>query len=343
MDKHFQSYSIDDRSYVAFVKREIHSCLAQSDFSKNRIAEVDIVVSELTSNLLKHAGHGDFLWRLTVISPDMSLLEMITIDAGPGIADVPRAMKDGVSTKNTLGQGLGAISRLADHFQIYSLPEWGTVCHVMMNAGPAAVQTGIKPANDVEMKWLSVPKAKETYCGDGVAIKKSKDFVKVMVADGLGHGFHAHEAVQKAKEYFLQTTDMEPVDIIHGLHSAVRKTRGMVASVAVLNFRERRWKICGVGNIATRLYGGMMFKHYMAYNGIVGLNIPGSIKETVVDAERNQQLIMCSDGIRTRWDLTKYPSVYKYDSMLLAAALYKDFSRGTDDSSIFIGKVILEK
>lgn len=341
MDKYFHSYTIDDRSYVAFVKREVHSLLLQSHFSKNKVAEIDIVVAELTSNLIKHAGKGEFLWRLGETSPGVSVLEIMVIDNGPGIPDVAKVMKDGVSTTNTLGHGLGAISRLTDVFQIYSVPKWGTVSYASISSASGAIAN--KPLNDIEARWLSVPKPKETFCGDGMIIRRSREMIKVMVADGLGHGLHAHEAVEKAKEFFVSTSEQEPVEIIRGMHTHIRKTRGLVASVAVLNFRERQWKICGVGNIVTRLYGGMMFKHYMAYNGIVGLNIPGSMKETVIDAERNQQLIMCSDGIRTRWDLTKYPSVYKYDSMLLSAALYKDFSRGTDDSSIFIGKVILEK
>src|SRR5690606_22184328 len=101
-------------------------------------------------------------------------------------------------------------------------------------------------------------------------------------------------------------------------------------------------RICGVGNISARLYGGIMFKHYTSYNGIIGSNMPKSIKESVIEAEQNQQLIMCSDGIRSRWDLTKYPSILKYDLMLLAASLYKDFNRRTDDSSVFIGKVMLQ-
>jgi hypothetical protein len=67
------------------------------------------------------------------------------------------------------------------------------------------------------------------------------------------------------------------------------------------------------------------------------------MKDSYMEAEKNQQLIMCSDGIRSRWDLTKYPSILKHDPMLLAAALYKDFSRRNDDTSVFIAKVNMER
>jgi hypothetical protein len=127
------------------------------------------------------------------------------------------------------------------------------------------------------------------------------------------------------------------------MHEHVRKTRGLVGSVAILDLKQRHWKMCGIGNISSRLYGGIMFKHYVPYNGIIGMNTPNSLKESIMEAEKNQLLIMCSDGIRTRWDLHKYPSILKYDTMLLCASVYKDFNRKTDDTSVFIGKVMLEK
>lgn len=337
MDKHFTSYHIDDRSYVSFVKREIHSLILQGNFDKTRIAHADIVLAELTSNIIKHAGSGEILYRFTNNGKDPSCLELLVIDNGVGMTDVQRMMKDGISTSNTLGQGLGAIQRLTDFFQVYSLPKWGTVCYAVIGQVPAK-----KPAG-LDVRCLLVPKPKETSCGDGFAIRRSETHTMVFFADGLGHGVHAWEAVERGKEHFMVTSETEPVEIIRSMHGEIRKTRGLVGCVAVLNIRERVWRICGVGNIVARLYGGIMFKHYMSYNGIIGLNIPNSMKDTVIEAEKNQQLIMCSDGIRSRWDLARFPSVLKFDHMLLAAALYKDFSRRNDDASILIGKVTLDK
>ena len=338
MDKVFTSYSIEDRSFVAFIKRQIHHELLQTRFTKSRVAEIDIIVSELTSNLIKHAGGGEMLYRMQD-EEEGPRLEIITIDQGPGIADVHRVMRDGVSTTNTLGQGLGAIQRLSSTFEIYSLPKWGTLTHTVVKS----VKAREKKRTDLEVTAVCVPKPAENVCGDGYYVKRGKDYIKVFLGDGLGHGEHAHEAVMKAIEVMITTQANEPAEIIRQMHAHVRKTRGLVASVAVLNLRAKEWKICGVGNIFTRVYGGILFKHYMAYNGIIGLNIPGTMNDTIIPAEKNQQLIMCSDGLRTRWDVGKYPSILKYDSTLLAAALYKDFNRRTDDSSVFIGKVISDK
>jgi anti-sigma regulatory factor (Ser/Thr protein kinase) len=339
MDNHFTSYSIEDRSYVAFVKREIHNLILQSSFSKNRIGEIDIIVAELSSNIIKHAGSGEMLYRFTN-GKMSSTLELLVIDNGPGMTDVTRMMRDGVSTTSTLGHGLGSIARLSNLFQVYSMPKWGTICYARINTED---QVPKAQSSYLDVRSLLTPKKKESVCGDGFSVKRQDNLISVFFADGLGHGEHAHDAVNQAKMFFLDTQETEPVEIVKAMHASVRKTRGLVGTVAVLNTTEKMWRICGVGNIIARLYGGMMFKHYMSYNGIIGMNIPNSMKETVIEAEKNQQLIMCSDGIRSRWELTRYPSISKFDNMVLAAALYKDYNRQTDDSSIFIGKVILDR
>ena len=53
-------------------------------------------------------------------------IELVTIDAGPGLRDTGAALRDGHSTSGTLGIGLGAISRLADFCDLYSVPGHGT-------------------------------------------------------------------------------------------------------------------------------------------------------------------------------------------------------------------------
>jgi hypothetical protein len=55
--------------------------------------------------------------------------------------------------------------------------------------------------------------------------------------------------------------------------------------------------------------------------------------------EKGQQLVMCSDGIKSRWDLFRYPNIMRYDLTIMEAALLKDFARNTDDMSIAACKI----
>lgn len=337
MDKTFTSYNIEERSYVAYIKREIHREISNTKFSEQRIGEIDIIVSELASNLIKHAKGGEFLYRVNKVGDDDFVFEILCIDNAAGIADPARMMKDGISTSNTLGQGLGAISRLSDSFQLYSIPQWGTIVYSMVSSNKDRIvrNSGL----DLDIRALCVNKPKETVSGDAYLIKRTRSTIQLFLGDGLGHGEHAHEAVKRAGQSFMDSKEVEPVAILREMHEKVRRTRGLVAAVAILDLVRKEWKICAIGNILTRLYTGITFKHYLSYNGTVGLNIPNSLHESAFGAEKNQYLIMCSDGIRTRYDISRYPSILKYDNMILAGAMYKDFTRRTDDSSIVVAKV----
>ena len=337
MDSFFTRYRIEDRSYVSFIKREIHLKIVAAKFNEIDTGKIDIIVSELTSNLVKHAGAGELLYRV-IAGGGEPTFEILCIDKGPGIVDTASASRDGMSTTKTLGQGLGAMSRLSSLFQIFSIRQWGTVLY--SRVGPEKDHHPLgKTGFDIDIKTLCVPKLHEEVCGDGYKIVNTHSHLKILFGDGLGHGVHAKEAMDAAENFFFECEEYDPVDIIRRMHERVRRTRGLVASVAVIDKASMRWNICGVGNILTRLYSGIEYRNYMSYNGTVGLNIPKSMNATSIPVERNQHLVMCSDGITSRWTLT-YPATFKYDCTVLAGAIFKDFDRGTDDSSVLIAKVI---
>jgi len=330
----FQSYKIEERSYVSFIKREIHN-LIKSSFNEQRTGEIDIVVSEMTSNLIKHAGKGELLYRLSS-EDEEPVFEIICIDSGPGIKDLAHSMKDGNSTKNTLGQGLGSITRLSNFSQIFTQQNWGTVVYSRFYN-----DVEFAPAKkNVLVRCINLAKPGEKVSGDGIYVRTIKDKTIILCGDGLGHGEHAKDAVDKAISELKESMLADPADIIKEMNLAVKKTRGLVATVAVLNHSTNLWQICGVGNIHTRLQKGLEYKTYVCNNGIVGLNIPTRLQNSDYEMEKFQQLILCSDGIKVKWDLARYPGILKYDPMIIAAILYKDHARHTDDMTILITKVI---
>jgi anti-sigma regulatory factor (Ser/Thr protein kinase) len=336
----FSRYAVEDRSYTAFIKREIHNSISKHGFNESRIGVVDIIISELTSNLLKHAKGGELFSRI-IFENNIPTLEIICLDEGAGIADVRHVIKDGVSTAKTLGHGLGAIQRLSDFFQIYSLSNWGTIIYSKVQANKAPSHGGRKKV--IEIKALCVPKPGYEVSGDGCFVKNFLHETHIFFGDGLGHGIEASKVIGLAIESFRNCHENEPFEILRCMHNDTRRTRGLVGTVAVLNHKTRQWKICGVGNIMTRIYSGLLQKNFRPYNGIIGLNIPNSLSNHIYEAENNQYLVMCSDGIRSRWDFTKYSTLFKYDMMMIASMIYKDFTRRNDDSTIMIGKVTFDK
>lgn len=333
----YHRLNASDRSYFAILKKEIHAIAVSIGFTSNRLAEIDIVVAELVSNLAKHAIDGELLVK-KIVAEEIEGLEIVCMDNGPGLNDVHRMMQDGVSTKNTLGHGLGAIKRLSDVFQIYSQKGWGTMLLVRFYKKGYTKRN--KPAL-ADIHSLIIPKPGETACGDGSAIKVSKDYIKIFLGDGLGHGKQAAEAVQMAIASFLICPELNAMEIIRDIHFSVKKTRGLVASVAIFLVNERKWKICGVGNIVTKFQAGNLYKTHNSYNGIIGHNIPNTMKDTEVPHMPGQIMALASDGIRSRWETIKHPALLRSELALLNAAIFKDFARNTDDMSIVSCKLNL--
>lgn len=335
MDNHpFTSYEIEEKSFVAFVKREIHNAATQASFSVSRVGVIDIAVAELTSNIIKHAAAGELLYRFSR-EKEQKVFEIVCLDNGPGIKDISHAMKDGVSTTKTLGQGLGALERLCDFFQIYSLVKWGTVCYCKIYADTYVPSADLL---DIRIRALNVSKPGERVSGDGFNIVYSPNHTKIFMGDGLGHGKDAHHAVQLALSSFKLFRAIDPAEILKLIHESVKKSRGLVGTAVIVDHLLKKWSICGIGNITTRLYEGLFSKNYVSYNGIIGLNIPHTLKNHETNFGKHQCLIMCSDGIKTRWDLSHFPFILKYDPLLLAAVIYKESARKNDDMSILIAR-----
>ena len=80
---------------------------------------VVLAVSELASNLVRYAQQGEILLA-EVEGPRGAGVQIESVDRGPGISDLARALEDGYSTGGGLGSGLPGARRLMDEFEIAS-------------------------------------------------------------------------------------------------------------------------------------------------------------------------------------------------------------------------------
>ena len=114
-----------DSSQIGHARRQAIALADAMGFDVIRQSQLGIVVTEAAGNIASHAGQGEII--LVRGSFAASGIDVMALDKGKGMANVGRSFEDGFSTAGTLGQGLGAVSRLAGMLQIYSLPEHGTV------------------------------------------------------------------------------------------------------------------------------------------------------------------------------------------------------------------------
>jgi anti-sigma regulatory factor (Ser/Thr protein kinase) len=327
------SFAADDRSYFSLIKKEIHRVASEAGINTTRINELDLIAAEMTSNLFKYSDGGELLLGVFANNGN-PYVELISIDNGPGMINPAKMMQDGISTTNTLGHGLGSMKRLSDTFELYSLIGWGTIVLSRVYGEPEKINK-----QDIIIRPIVVCKPGEKTSGDAFVIKKTDKYLKLMLADGLGHGPEANKAVNEAAIAFKVFPEYSPTETIRFINSAIKKTRGAVINVVCYDFASKTWISTGVGNIAARMFGPVNFKNHMSYNGIVGHNIPNTMNDQSYPSDEFNQVLLCSDGIKTRIDLARYPMMYKYDLTILAAAIYKDHARRNDDMSVVIAKI----
>ena len=87
-----------------------------------------LVVTEMGTNLVRHTLNqgGEILLQPLTTSPAAKVIEILSLDRGPGIDNVALALQDGFTTSSTPGGGLGGMKRASTDFEIYSRPGTGT-------------------------------------------------------------------------------------------------------------------------------------------------------------------------------------------------------------------------
>ncbi|MFJ4569447.1 SpoIIE family protein phosphatase [Streptomyces caelestis] len=133
---------VRDSTRVRDARVAAEGAAALAGLDERRTAAAALVATELATNLLKHAEGGQVL--IDVVAPpapreggtESRVVQIAAIDHGPGIADVPGALRDGFSTTSSLGAGLGTCQRLADDFALHSTPGRGTVAVARVGGTP---------------------------------------------------------------------------------------------------------------------------------------------------------------------------------------------------------------
>lgn len=320
---------------MGMIKRDIAKLIESWGFEEAERGKVDIIVSEMASNLIKHKALNGQILVKQIDKKGKIGVEILCLDNGPGMHDPKRMMQDGVSTFGSAGEGLGAIQRLSNEFDLYSHFGVGTV--VLSRLFSKLNETD-KIDCPLSLNIVCVPKKGEIVSGDAWGFKVSNKEVFIMVADGLGHGPDANTAAVTAVNSFIASSSEQPFAILKDIHPLMKKTRGAVGSVVKINGGTKTMTYCGIGNISSRLVMKETTKSLVSYNGTLGFAAPTHMNDHVFPWEYAPLFIMHSDGLKSRWDMSRYPGLERHDGTVVAGVLYKDNDRGSDDCLVAIIK-----
>ena len=323
--------AIDDPSQVGEARRAAAGVAASVQLNETDAGKFALLVTEAATNIAKHAGRGEIMLR-SIDGRDGRAVELVAIDGGPGIRDLDRALSDGYSTAGTSGAGLGAFSRLATRFDIYSLPGAGTVL-----AARIEVDRGRLPVTrDVDVGVVRAAKRGETECGDdwGIVVDETGR-ATLTVADGLGHGGSAAEASRRAVEIAAEHAAEPAGAVVANVHAGLRATRGAALAVAELSSTGSSIRYAGLGNISASIVSPGESRSLVSHNGIAGHEMR-KIQEFPYEWPPSALLVVHSDGLSSRWELSRYPGLLLRDPSVVAGVIYRDYSRGRDDALIVV-------
>ncbi|HUO15293.1 MAG TPA: ATP-binding SpoIIE family protein phosphatase [Verrucomicrobiae bacterium] len=319
-----------DASHAGEARRIAVECAASIGMNETDCGKVAIAVTEMATNLVKHAQHGKLLCE-PIGRNGASGLRVVAIDKGPGIRNISAALQDGYSTYGSNGNGLGAIRRLSTIFDIYSVPGLGT-CIVaefwpQKNTASAHFSLGV----------VSLALRGEPVSGDGWGMRATADHSFFMVVDGLGHGTFASEAAREAERVLAESDATSAANILRDCHDALKKTRGAAAAIAEISREKGTVTYAGIGNISAVVVDGQKRRGIASHNGTLGHQMH-KIQEFTVPWNAESILIMHSDGLGSKWDLNQYPGLTSKHPSIIAAMLYQDFRRERDDVTVMTAK-----
>ncbi|MEO6308623.1 MAG: ATP-binding SpoIIE family protein phosphatase [Nitrospiraceae bacterium] len=332
------SVPTSESSQVADVRRRIAALAGQVGFDETRAGVCAVIATEIGTNLVKHAKEGEIFLR-TLSYGSSAGIEILALDRGPGMGNLNRALQDGHSTAGTSGNGLGAIGRMASEFDIHSMPGRGTALVARIWNSDALHTRESRPT---VTGVVSRAMPGETVSGDGWLYHSSDRRTVCAIADGLGHGLLAAQASTCAIESLRAHGTASLLEQIDRAHLALRATRGVALGVAEIQHDQRIVTFSGIGNIMAAVIQNGTIRNMVSQNGILGHQI-GRVTEFQYPWSPSAILIMCSDGISTRWDLKSYEGLMSRDSSLIAAVLYRDFARGRDDATVIVFKHATER
>ena len=124
VQKH-ETFPIRTQEDIVRVRQAVREWSIAAGFRLVEQTKLVTAASEIARNALLYGGGGTLLLQTLDDSPRQAL-RLVFEDQGPGIKDIEQALKDGFTSGNGLGLGLGGARRLVHDFSIESAPGVGT-------------------------------------------------------------------------------------------------------------------------------------------------------------------------------------------------------------------------
>lgn len=322
-----------NESALILLRSKLFAIVQRMGISDLKRENMMLVAAELVSNNIKHAaGRG----LIQIWQQPGPVLDILALDYGPGIADLPRAEQDGYSTANTFGKGLGAIRRLSDESYVYTqqvsgdqVKKWsGTVFLARFHANATK-----QYLPGIELGLFSRSLSDTRYNGDRIYLQQHRKGLRWLHLDGLGHGEEAQAATADLAAHLSDEGGVE--SILAGVDRQLAGTRGAVGVVAEVDVAQRSVQLLGVGDMHAHIYEGELMQQLSFAPGILGRE-HRTTAPFLANLGKRAVVVTASDGMRRNWDVGNFTGLFNQHPQLIAYTLGNIMGRISDDQSICV-------
>jgi serine phosphatase RsbU (regulator of sigma subunit) len=159
------------------------------------------------------------------------------------------------------------------------------------------------------------------------------------VVDGVGHGEEATAAARAAVEILEAHRTESVVSQVRLCHSGLRRTRGVVMSLASYDARARTMSWIGIGNVEGILLradsaGALRYDSLLLRGGVVGHQLP-TVESSVVRVSPGDTLILATDGVKSDFVSSVTPGAHPQQMADDILALHR---READDALVLAAR-----
>lgn len=313
----------NERSRIGEARRLTRALAERAGLEPARQEEIAIVASELAANLVTHAPGGWFVAQRVGAA-----IDLVTLDRGPGLADVQQCFVDGYSTAGTSGIGLGAIRRLSTDLALDTGPDRGSIFFV---------RCGDAPDVGADFGAATRPYPGQRRNGDGWFIDRVDGIIRVCVLDGLGHGPSAADASDAALAALGSSPAVEPVALLELIDGALTATRGAAATVACIDDEAASVALAGVGNVSGVVYHERDSMTVVPKFGVLGNRSRLADTRSITGPwGPGALLVMHTDGVSEKWRSGGRRRGLRRAPGVVAGRLLRDHARRTDDATTLV-------
>jgi anti-sigma regulatory factor (Ser/Thr protein kinase) len=179
----------------------------------------------------------------------------------------------------------------------------------------------------------------QTSSGDRAVIVPFTDGALVALIDGLGHGKEACEAAVAAERVLLEAP-YEPIDdLVKRCHEELRRTRGVVISLASFDAQRGAMTWLGVGNVEALLVRAQtttVSEAVAMRGGTVGYLLP-PLKPRTLIVHPGDTLVLATDGIRQGFKAEVIPSRSPQE---IADQVMAHWAKPSDDACVVVARYV---